>query len=79
MRFKEKKNVRWRKYVSRTASKRREVLENELSVSKKREDIGFGGWPEVSLAEARKKRDEAKFLLKEGKDPLLEKKKLKSN
>ena len=39
----------------------------------------IGVWPQISLVEARHKRDEAKMLLKSGKDPNLEKKKLKSN
>ena len=46
---------------------------------KKEKTLALGVWPEVSLVEARKKRDEAKILLKSGKDSLLEKKKLKSN
>ena len=46
---------------------------------KKEKTLALGVWPEVSLVEARKKRDEAKMLLKSGKDPNLEKKKLKSN
>jgi hypothetical protein len=39
----------------------------------------LGVWQEVNLVEARKKRDDAKMLLKSGKDPLMEKKKRKSN
>ena len=39
----------------------------------------IGVWPQISLVEARHKRDEAKMLLKSGKDPNFEKKKLKSN
>ena len=41
--------------------------------------MAIGVWPEVSLVEARKKRDEAKILLKIGKDPSNEKKKKKIN
>ena len=44
---------------------------------KKEKTLAIGVWPEVSLVEARKKRDEAKMLLKTGKDPSNEKKKNK--
>ncbi len=43
----------------------------------KEKTLAIGVWPEVSLVEARKKRDEAKMLLKTGKDPSNEKKKNK--
>ena len=46
---------------------------------KKEKTLALGVWPQTSLVEARHKRDEAKMLLKSGKDPNLEKKKLKSN
>ena len=46
---------------------------------KKEKTLALGVWPEVSLVEARKKRDEAKMLLKTGKDPSNEKKKKKIN
>ena len=46
---------------------------------KKEKTLALGVWPEVSLIEARKKRDEAKILLKIGKDPSNEKKKKKIN
>ena len=46
---------------------------------KKEKTLTLGVWPQTSLVEARHKRDEAKMLLKSGKDPNLEKKKLKSN
>ena len=36
--------------------------------------LAFGVWPEVSLTEARKKRNEAKLILKSGKDPSVDKK-----
>ena len=39
--------------------------------------LAFGVWPEVSLTEARKKRNEAKQLIKSGKDPSAAKKNLK--
>ena len=39
--------------------------------------VSFGVCPEVSLADARISRDEAKKLIREGKDPSLEKKKKK--
>ena len=51
-------------------------------ITKKRSSMGFGTYPEVSLAQARKKRDEAKALLaqdidpKEQKDDLLREKQL---
>jgi hypothetical protein len=41
--------------------------------------LAFGVWPEVSLTEARKKRNEAKQLLKSGKDPSAAKKNLKAS
>ena len=46
---------------------------------KKEKTLALGVWSQTSLVEARHKRDEAKMLLKSGKDPNLEKKKLKSN
>lgn len=36
----------------------------------KRREMGLGGFPEVSLAEARRFRDEAERLLRDGKDPI---------
>ncbi len=39
--------------------------------------LAIGVWPEVSLIEAREKRNEAKQLLKSGKDPSTAKKNLK--
>ena len=36
--------------------------------------LAFGVWPEVSLTEARNKRNEAKLILKSGKDPSVDKK-----
>ena len=44
---------------------------------KKEKTLALGVWPEVSLVEAKKKRDEAKMLLKTGKDLSNEKKKKK--
>lgn len=38
-------------------------------ITKKRTNMGFGSYPEVSLAEARRKRDEARSLLAKGIDP----------
>lgn len=38
-------------------------------VTKKRTNISFGPYPQVTLQEARKKRDEAKALLRDGIDP----------
>ncbi|HOO82608.1 MAG TPA: Arm DNA-binding domain-containing protein [Alphaproteobacteria bacterium] len=44
----------------------------------KEKRIAFGAYPEVSLAEAREKRDKARKLLAEGHDPSLERKKRKA-
>ena len=41
--------------------------------------LAIGVWPEVSLIAAREKRNEAKQLLKSGKDPSAAKKNLKLN
>ena len=35
----------------------------------KEKRVGFGAYPEVSLAEARERRDAARVLLRDGKDP----------
>jgi integrase len=40
----------------------------------KRREMGLGGWPKVSLAQARKLRDRYRELLMAGKDPILERK-----
>ncbi|WP_261927321.1 integrase arm-type DNA-binding domain-containing protein, partial [Vibrio aestuarianus] len=40
-----------------------------VPVTKKRFKISFGSYPEVSLAQARKKRDEARALVADGIDP----------
>lgn len=40
----------------------------------KQKQLSFGAWPEVSLAEARARRDDARKLLAEGLDPSLKKK-----
>jgi len=45
------------------------------SPSGKRREMGLGRYPEVSLAEARKLRDEARKLLHEGLDPIEERRK----
>ena len=37
---------------------------------KKEKTLALGVWPQTSLVEARHKRDEAKMLLKSGKDPI---------
>jgi integrase len=39
----------------------------------KQKSLSFGVYPEVSLAEARRRRDAARALLREGKDPMVEK------
>ena len=38
-------------------------------------EIGLGRYPELSLADARKKHFEARILIAEGKDPLIERRK----
>ena len=40
--------------------------------------MGFGSYSEVSLAEAREKKDQARDWLREGKDPVIERKKKKA-
>lgn len=47
------------------------------TVGKKRRDIGLGGYPDVTLAQAREKAREIKAEIKKGTDPIVEKKKLK--
>ena len=47
--------------------------------SGKEKTLAFGVWPEVSLSEAREMRNEAKLLLKSGKDPSGVKKSQKLN
>ena len=47
--------------------------------SGKEKTLAFGVWPEVSLTEAREMRNEAKLLLKDGKDPSGVKKSQKLN
>ena len=42
----------------------------------KRNTIGFGSYPEVSLADARSKRDEARTLLAQNIDPQVERKRV---
>ncbi|HCQ9935560.1 TPA: integrase arm-type DNA-binding domain-containing protein [Acinetobacter baumannii] len=44
--------------------------------TKKRNTIGFGSYPEVSLADARSKRDEARTLLAQNIDPQVERKRV---
>src|SRR3546814_17304183 len=43
----------------------------------KQKRIGLGAYPDVGLAEARRKRDEAKLKIQEGTDPLAERKRHK--
>lgn len=38
----------------------------------KQKSLSFGVYPEVSLAEARKRREAARALLRQGKDPMVE-------
>ena len=47
--------------------------------SGKEKTLAFGVWPEVSLTKAREMRNEAKLLLKDGKDPSGVKKSQKLN
>lgn len=47
-------------------------------VDGKEKRLSFGAWPDVSLLEARDKRDDAKRMLRESRDPGTEKKKAKS-
>jgi integrase len=47
-------------------------------VGKRRPDIGLGGFPEVSLGEARKRAREMRKMIDAGKDPLLEKRAARS-
>ncbi|MXW61436.1 MAG: DUF4102 domain-containing protein [Acidimicrobiaceae bacterium] len=44
-----------------------------LTVSGRRRDIGLGSWPEVSLADARRKAFELRSAVADGRDPLAEK------
>ena len=44
-----------------------------LTVNGRRRDIGLGGWPEVSLADARRKALEHRSAAADGRDPLAEK------
>ena len=44
----------------------------------KEKRLSFGAWPAVSLLEARDKRDDAKRMLRESRDPGTEKKKAKA-
>lgn len=45
------------------------LLDYYRPITKKRTNISFGPYPQVTLQEARKKRDEAKALLRDGIDP----------
>jgi integrase len=47
-------------------------------VDGKEKKLGFGTYPEVSLSEARKRRDEARELIASGKDPSREKQRAKA-
>ena len=44
-----------------------------ITVDGKRRDIGLGSWPEVSLADARRKTAEHRSAVAEGRDPLADK------
>lgn len=43
-----------------------------LTIHGRRREMGLGRWPDVSIAEARGKADEARRLCRDGKDPLFE-------
>jgi hypothetical protein len=42
---------------------------DEVSICREREKLSFGTYPDISLAEARTKRDEARKTLANDKDP----------
>ena len=44
-----------------------------ITVDARRRDIGLGSWPEVSLADARRKVAEHRFAVSDGRDPLADK------
>lgn len=46
-------------------------------IGEKRKDIGLGGYPEISLSSAREMARNKKQMVREGKDPIAEKRKLK--
>lgn len=48
-----------------------------LSVHGKRREMGLGRWPDVSIAEARERAAEARRSLRDGADPIFERKKVK--
>jgi len=56
--------------VSKTGAK---CWIQRVTVGGKRKDIGLGGFPEVSLAQAREKARATKQTIKDGKDPILQK------
>jgi len=47
-----------------------------LSINGKRREMGLGRWPDVSISEAREKASEARLLLRNGNDPIVEREKL---
>ena len=48
-----------------------------LTIHGQRREMGLGRWPDVSIAEARGKADAARRMVRDGKDPVFEKAKLK--
>lgn len=46
-----------------------------ITVRKKRRDIGLGGWPSVSLADARRETEHMKNVARKGGDPLAQRRK----
>jgi hypothetical protein len=49
-------------------------LRFQSPVTGRRRDMGFGVYPDVSLSEARTRADDARRLIREGKDPINERK-----
>lgn len=47
-----------------------------LAIDGKRREMGLGRWPDVSIAEARERAAEARRMLRDGIDPILEREKL---
>lgn len=54
------------------------LWQHKFNVGGKEKVLSYGPYPEVSLAQARKKRDESRQTLFAGKDPALERKKAKA-
>jgi integrase len=48
-----------------------------LVVHGTRREMGMGAWPDVSIAEARRKAEDARMVLRDGKDPVYERKRVR--